>query len=204
MTGQQHYDDQELIRLIQQGRQLDDPVKFLYRTYFDGLSSFITANSGSLQDAEDVFQETLVVFIDCVQKGKFRGAASIKTFLYAITKNRWLNELKRRNRSMIRDKIFTQQESMILQDVQSRIALNETKQLIDTVMGQLGETCKKILRYYYYEELSMKEILERLDYENEQVVRNKKYKCMKRLTALIDSNPALKDSLIKILANGDR
>ena len=69
------------------------------------------------------------------------------------------------------------------------------------VMDELGETCKKILLLYYYENQSMKEILTSLNYENEQVVRNKKYKCLKRLEELLASNKSLYHQL-KNLLNG--
>ena len=42
----------------------------------------------------------------------------------------------------------------------------------------------------------MKEILERItDYENEQVLRNKKYKCMKQLEQMIQDNELIKTQL---------
>ena len=37
----------------------------------------------------------------------------------------------------------------------------------------------------------MKEIVKNMNYENEQVLRNKKYKCMKNLEQLLSGNPAL-------------
>jgi len=45
----------------------------------------------------------------------------------------------------------------------------------------------------------MKQILEQLKYENEQVVRNKKHKCMKKLGELIQSDPLLANNLKAIL-----
>jgi len=58
-------------------------------------------------------------------------------------------------------------------------------------MSRLGESCRELLTLVYYENLSFKEILEKLHYENEQVIRNKKYKCMKELTDMIKDNPGL-------------
>jgi hypothetical protein len=45
----------------------------------------------------------------------------------------------------------------------------------------------------------MKEILEATDYENEQVVRNKKYKCLKQLEQMISGNPTLKQNMKSLL-----
>jgi hypothetical protein len=47
----------------------------------------------------------------------------------------------------------------------------------------------------------MKEILEKLHYENEQVVRNKKYKCLKQLEQLIAAHPSIQQ-ILKNLLNG--
>ncbi|WP_431209442.1 hypothetical protein ACQ86N_25125 [Puia sp. P3] len=45
----------------------------------------------------------------------------------------------------------------------------------------------------------MKEIVEHLPYENEQVVRNKKYKCLQQLTGLLKANPALAGQLNELI-----
>jgi len=57
------------------------------------------------------------------------------------------------------------------------------------LLQELGESCKKILELFYYENLSMKEIVSQMHYENEQVVRNKKYKCLQQLTDKMKQNP---------------
>ena len=60
---------------------------------------------------------------------------------------------------------------------------------LSSLLNKLGESCRKILELFYYENLSMKEIVSHLHYENEQVVRNKKYKCLQQLTDMIRKNP---------------
>ena len=74
-------------------------------------------------------------------------------------------------------------------------AEREAKQEMMKLVESLGEVCKKILVLFYYEGLSMKEILNSMDYENEQVVRNKKYKCLKQLTEMINEDPIRKENL---------
>jgi DNA-directed RNA polymerase specialized sigma subunit len=84
-------------------------------------------------------------------------------------------------------------------DMDDLIGDREAKQQVMGLVTQLGETCKKILVMFYYENASIKDMLEVLDYENEQVVRNKKYKCMKQLEEIIAGNPALKQTLKTLL-----
>ena len=94
-----NYTDSELLEALRSGRGMNPVLKFLYRQNFEVLKVYVIQNSGSEQDAEDIFQEVLVSFIELVRLEKFRGDSSVKTFLYALTRNTWLNELKRKGRA---------------------------------------------------------------------------------------------------------
>ena len=48
----------------------------------------------------------------------------------------------------------------------------------------------------------MKEILQKVNYDNEQVLRNKKYKCLKGLINMVNSSPEIKENLKTALQNG--
>ncbi len=157
----------------------------------DAVSSFIIKFYGgsSQQDAEDTFQETVVSFIDIVTKGKYRKEASVKTFLVSIAKNIWFNEIKKRERSGNREKKFEQGRDQNEMDIGQLIGDLEKKRQLRELVYRLGEPCRKILMLFYYENLSMKEMADHLPYENEQVIRNKKYKCLQQLTLFIKGNP---------------
>jgi RNA polymerase sigma factor (sigma-70 family) len=200
--GVNRYTDGELLAAIRLGQPLEKPIQYLYQAYFDNLANFVRVNKGSQEDAEDIFQEMVLVFIDLVQQGKFRVEASVKTFLYAITRNLWLNELKKRNRSLLRDTEYYSGSPEAERDIHASLEANEVRRQIMQVMEKLGTTCKQILVYFYYDELLMKEIVERLHYESEQVVRNRKYKCMKQLEELLEGNEQMKNSLKEMLSYG--
>ncbi len=191
--------DAELLTAIRQGSGMDTAIKSIYREHFESLAWIVINNSGNQQDAEDVFQEVLVSFIGLVQQDKFRGESSVKTFLFSMTKHTWLNELKKRGRTEVRELKFEKGRDQQEMDVRHLIAEREGKKQLMNVVEQLGDTCKKILVMFYYENLSMKEILANLEYENEQVVRNKKYKCLKQLEQMITNNPSLSKNLKNIL-----
>jgi len=195
----QSFSDRELVESLQSGSRVDDCVREIYRNHFDQLSWFVLNNNGNRQDAEDLFQEVVVSFIDAVQKAKFRGESSVRTFLYALNKHAWLNELKRRGRAMKREIKFDREYGKEEMDVSHYIADQEAKRMVMRVVEQLGDACKKILVLFYYENLSMKDILEKTEYETEQVVRNKKYKCLKQLEQKLNENPLLKETFKKAL-----
>ena len=177
--------DQEIIDNLLKNRDTDASIRFLYRTHYEMLGKYVVNNSGSWDDAQYIFQEVIVAFINLVKAGKFRGEASIKTFLYSLNKNLWLNELKKRGRTQVREMKYEKESDKTDQGINTALEAREANAGLMKVMEELGDTCKKILLLYYYENQSMKEILTSLNYENEQVVRNKKYKCLKRLEELI-------------------
>jgi len=84
-------------------------------------------------------------------------------------------------------------------DTSQLIADREEKATIPSLVAALGKTCRTILLLFYYENLSMREILEATEYENEQMVRNKKYKCLKQLEQMLNEKPHLKQSLKKLV-----
>ena len=195
-----HYTDKALLEMLRSDTSPDAAIKHLYRSQFNITTAYIKQNNGNDEDAEDIFQEVILVFIEMVKKDKFRGESSISTFLYSLTRNIWLNELKKRARSKLRDEKFEQQKSTTDMDTSHYIIYREIKTELMQLVHGLGETCKKILLAFYFDNLGMKEIVQATDYENEQVVRNKKYKCLKQLEQMIAAKPELAKNLKSVLS----
>ena len=191
--------DSALVDAIKSGQHIEPAIRSMYRDYFGSLSWYVLNNNGNQQDAEDIFQEVVVCFIELVQKNKFRGESTVKTFLFSLARHTWLNELKRRGRAWAREEKFENAQDHSAPDTSYLIADREARMEISKLVGELGEHCRTILLLYYYENKSMKEILQAMHYENEQVVRNKKYKCLKQLEEMIRERPFLKQTLINLL-----
>lgn len=168
---------------------VDEIVRPLYHQYAGAVSAYVISNGGSRQDADDVFQETLVAFIDLVKRGKFRGEAQVKTLLVSIGRHVWLNEVRKKKNLDRRGEAFEQSKGAEEEDGIGQLYQRELNQRFLTLLGRLGDSCRTILTLFYYENRSFKEIVEETAYENEQVVRNKKYKCMKDLADLIRDDP---------------
>lgn len=193
------FTDAEIVDNLSKNRDVDPSLKFLYRSHYEFLGRYVVNNNGDWDDAQDIFQEVMVAFVNLVKAGKFRGESSVKTFLYSLNKNIWLNELKKRGRTQVREMKYEKASEKTERGVNATLEAREANAGLMKVMDELGETCKKILLLYYYENQSMKEILTSLNYENEQVVRNKKYKCLKRLEELLKENKSLYHQLKNLL-----
>ena len=199
MDMKMEFTDAGLIQALRSDAKPDAAIRYLYRTQFRITASYIRQNSGTIEDAEDIFQEVILVFIEILKKDKFRGESSVSTFLYALSRNIWLNELNKRDKSKKRDKKFEIEKGTTDLDVSHAIANREINIQLMEQMDKLGETCRKILLAFYFESMSIREILMSLNYENEQVVRNKKYKCLKQLEQMIAGQPTLIKNLKSVL-----
>jgi RNA polymerase sigma factor (sigma-70 family) len=189
MNKKIQFSDSELVKAIYEKDMLEQAIGQIYREHAAITRSFIMGKGGTEQDADDIFQETVVSFIDTVQKGKFRQESAIRTFLISISKNLWYNEIRRRQRAGNREKLFEMEREQEETGSSDAIGNRELNQQLNQLLLSLGDSCRKILELFYYENLSMKEIVSHLHYENEQVVRNKKYKCLQQLTEKMKQNP---------------
>ncbi len=168
-------------------------LKELYRQYFPVVTDLITKNNGTPDDASDVFQDAIVVFYEKIRLGELELSCSIQTYLYSVCRNLWLSRLRSKKRQA---RLDDQMESIpISEDSLSVLNNNERQTVLIQLLSKLGEDCKKVLSYYYFERLRMKEIASVMNFANEQVAKNKKSGCMKKLRSLVSDNPELQHIL---------
>ena len=191
MPNAKNFSDAELITAIKTGNDIDNAVGFIYQNYYRLLENYVLTNNGNEMDAEDLIQEALVVFVDLVQREKYRGEASVRSFLYTLTRNLWISELRKRTSDSKRNGLFETGREKEEEDISNYLVYKEAQKTIVDLFERMGEKCKQILTLFYYEDLSMKDILRQTNYENEQVLRNKKYKCLKELTDLVQQSPTI-------------
>lgn len=201
MNEKNHFSDSELVKAIGDNQRLEQAILQLYHEHASIARSFIMAKGGTEQDADDIFQETVVSFIDSVQRGKFRQESGIRTFLISISKNLWYNEIRRRQRAGSREKHFETEYTQEDSDIRELIGDRELKKILNQMLNELGDSCNKVLKLFYFEDLSMKEIVSHLHYENEQVVRNKKYKCLQQLTDKMKQVPQVAKQIKELIKN---
>lgn len=173
---------------------IEKPVQQLYDHYFEGILAQICANGGSREDGADVFQDAVLVLIEKIKTDRFRGDSSIKTFLSAIARNLWLFELRTRDRRKKREQFFMNGEDTEMTNPE-RFPDKASQQGLTEMMHEIGDTCRKILTGFYYEKKSMKQLLDEFDYENEQVLRNRKSKCMKKLKEILTTRADVLENL---------
>ena len=187
-------DDTTLLQWIASGKQEenDRAFSYLYRDYYDLIEKVVIANSGKPADAEDIFQDALIVLFHQVKKGNFTLTSSLKTYLYSICRNLWLKKLRHLNRVVTLSDTL-QQYVNIEESHFKTLEVNEEKVMIARFLEQLGQGCREILVYFYFDRLKMAEIAQRMNLSGEQVAKNKKSGCLKKLKDLISRSSYFKE-----------
>jgi RNA polymerase sigma factor (sigma-70 family) len=166
--------DSEILIKISNGDE--GALDFLYKKHYKMMINLVLKNNGTEEEAKDVYQEALMVFWQKAASGKLVLTSKISTFLYSICLNQWRKELDRKSR-LSREEVDGEE----FQDFDKK----ESARIINECIEELGETCKKILSYYYFDGLNMTEIAERLNFANTDTAKTRKYKCKKKLDSLV-------------------
>src|SRR5512138_2824692 len=78
-------------------------IRYLYKEYFPMVLFMVEKNNGVYEDAEDVFQDGLVVLYKKLKQDKIRLSCTVKTFLYSVCRNIWLRRLARKGKVVLHD-----------------------------------------------------------------------------------------------------
>jgi RNA polymerase sigma factor (sigma-70 family) len=171
------YTDTELLDLIAGSDSA--AFSYLYKAHFNMIRNLVEKNSGTYDDASDIFQETLIIIFEKVRDKKLHISCSLKTFIYSVARNQWLKKLNAIKRNVqlknFEDFIRVEEsESEFSQDID-----------IKNLFAEIGEACRKLLILFYYKKRSMEEISLELNYSNADTAKNQKYKCIQRLKKLV-------------------
>lgn len=150
------------------------------------MTRLVLNNNGTEDEAKDIYQDAILIFWQKAKNPEFQLTSKISTFIYSICQNLWRKELERKSRLSGEIK----EESEVLDfDRQERI------KIINQAIQSMGDTCRKVLTHYYFDNMSMSDIAKKMGFANADTAKTKKYKCKKELDALIKSKYKATDFL---------
>ncbi len=125
----------------------------VYRLYFDDVYHFVLSLCGSPPMAEEIAQET---FFKAFKKiDTFDGRSSMKTWLFTIAKNDFLNNVRFRKRFADSSTI---PETASSEDLLASVTAKETTRQIYRVLHLLQEPYKEVFLLRYSGDLSFADI----------------------------------------------
>lgn len=174
--------DQEIIILLKSGKE-STALKSLYEN-FTQIKSMIIKSGGSKDEAEEIFQRALLVFLENVRKPGFELTSSIGTYLYSTCRFMFYDK----KRSQLKEQKYIQEALKVSsEDLDSKLEIEEREQRFEkmnSIISQLGERCKELLHKFYVENKNMKTIAVEMGLSSDKVAKNQKYKCIERAKKL--------------------
>jgi len=173
-------------------KQNEKVIAEIYNRYFPSVRQFIFKNNGSSEDARDIFNDAVIVIMEKIRDNTLDLRCSLKTYLYAISKNLWLKKMGGEKLETISYEEIEGTLACAEQIEEELINVNRAGLLYQKHLARMSLTCRRLLEYFL-EGRSYREITELMHYENESYARKRKYRCIKILVRRIKADPDYKN-----------
>jgi RNA polymerase sigma factor (sigma-70 family) len=166
----------------------------LYNRYFRMVEDMVLKFNGSTEDARDVFQEALFVFVKKLRDPAFTLTSKASTFIYAVARNLYL---KKAGKATVEISIDQQQFSIFKQEEPAQEDLSPIEKdsilnVMNDKLEQLEADCRAVIMYSFYQGLSHAQIASLTGY-TEAFVKVKKFRCLEYLRKMVKATEIFKN-----------
>jgi len=173
------YSNQDLLS----GIQRNDTVilQYIYKNFYSKINFFVKKNNGDDDDANDIFQESIIIIYRKLKSNDFIMDCSFETYLYSVSRYIWLKQLEKRKIEKEKVKDNHEYNEDIYDDGLDKVVdLNEKYRLYQSHFVNLGKDCQKILQLYF-EKVPLKNIAQIMGFKSEKYAKKRKFKCKEYL-----------------------
>lgn len=187
-SGTSYFSDDHLLIGLAKGES--KATAFLYRKYRKPILLWLRTRGCDEHDAEDIFQEAILVLYSKAQEDAFRLQCQLSTYLLAVAKHIWLkkNRQQQKQSTDANTDLVEQNADLI---VDEDVEYHQERELLFTKMAAaldtLGSPCNALLKAFYYQKKSMQQITVEMGYSNMETTKNLKYKCLNRLKKIFNN-----------------
>ncbi|MFT4661692.1 MAG: RNA polymerase sigma factor (sigma-70 family) [Patiriisocius sp.] len=179
-----HEDKKYIEGLLANDNQLIDQI---YSRFSIKIKNYIIANSGSEDEAKDIFQESLISIYNRASKGDFKLTCPFEAYLFMVCRGKWLNVLKSSKKKKETNSDFDGY-TIEAQGISDETVIYEEKMLmLDKKLNNLGKSCQDILKKSW-SGFSMSEVADQLNISY-AYARKKKSHCVAKLISLVKGDP---------------
>ncbi len=173
-------------------------LQYIYKSFYSKINFFIKRNNGDDDDANDIFQEAIIIIYRKLKAGDLILDCSFETYLYSVCRLLWLKQLEKRKQEKEKIKDNHEYNDEIYDDnLEKVIDQNERYRLYQKHFINLGNDCQKILQLYF-EKVPLKNIAQIMGFKSEKYAKKRKFKCKDYLIQSIKQDIEYKNIL-----NGD-
>ncbi len=161
-------------------------LKYIYKHNYTAIQRLVLSNSGTEEDAKDLFQESLMIaFKNVRKKKKFTLESSFQTYIYSIARLLWLKNLRDKNNE------YDLKENQPHLEFEDPLPFNEDDlryAIYQRAFKELPQDCKDILQMTN-DGKSRKEIAEKLGFKSDNYISKRKHYCKEHLINKIKEDP---------------
>ena len=183
-------DEREIIDCIQQGsNERKKGEERLFNRFHYLIKEGIHKHSLLEEEAFDLYSDTIIVAIEKIADGTFQERSSLKTWIYQIFHNKYVDLLRKKTtnkRSVhrtldISDLLYelSDESKLIIQQMADKTNWDLLKQRL----AAIGDNCRKMLMLWA-EGYSDKQIAASLEYKTADVVKTSRLRCLDKLKQL--------------------
>ncbi|MEM6831971.1 MAG: sigma-70 family RNA polymerase sigma factor [Bacteroidota bacterium] len=165
-------------------------ISAIYQQVFPKVVRFILKNNGQREDAEDIFHKALLQLTTRIRVQTFEINTTFEGYLFTACKNLWRRELNKKSNHWVTEK---EEVELVDDDHDQAMAIldQERWELYQECFQKLSDNCKEVLTYFFGK-MSYQEIVAKTTYTSEVVVRQRVFKCKKKLTMFIKADKRFK------------
>ncbi len=180
--------------IIEGIRQNDVKIlTYVYNTFYPQIKFLIINNSGSEDDAQDIFQEAIVVIYRKLTQNQLKISCTFKTYLYSVCRLLWLKQLeKTKNKKEI--SIERNDYIEIADTTEDFGDKAERNKLYQEYLIKLSKDCRKVLEMSF-DKVPYKKIAVIMGYKSDKYAKKRKYQCKEQLIKNIKNDPKYKELL---------
>jgi RNA polymerase sigma factor (sigma-70 family) len=172
--------DDDILRGVMSGDRLT--IKWLYETLGPKIVGYVLNNSGSREDGQEVFQNTILRVFQNVKNGHYNNAGKFSPYFFTIAINVWHEELRYRKRQA-HDDLIPEATDNTQEDHELSILKDKKLSALHLALQKIGEKCRELLQKFHFEDKASKELAIEYDIAD-NVVRKRLFDCREKLRHL--------------------
>lgn len=180
-----HFSNKNLLSKIKSGnkRAENEALQLIYQQELPRLYEYYRKSGLTYEYLQDIFQDALSTLYQQVTNGTFREETSISNYMKVLSRNIWCNHQRKIKKAKFISSPATETSEQPFTISESKSSKYPLSHLIE----HLTPDCQKILISFYYDDCNMTAITKAFGLKNEQSARNKKCKCLKKLSSICNS-----------------
>lgn len=165
----------------------DQAIESFYESFRSEYLNATKKYSLTVEERIDIYQEAIIVLYEAIKGNKISDQQNVKAYLFGTCRNMIRNHIKAniKDREESKKLIAEAKEDYYIDDHEQD--LSPVQENLYTALQKLSDRCRQLLTLFYFRQYSIEAIMHSMNYNNENVTKSNKSRCLKTLRDLLTS-----------------